>query len=213
MIAVAAACGTTAAEAPSSTPPTQEVATTEAPAASGTATALEPAVAKAAAGADVIKMKIRLDGSGAIVKQSVYHGDKGQIAEPVLALAESKFPGSTPRRYETEWYADLGEVHEVEVDTKDGKKCEVAAKADGTELYVECHETEAALSAAAKKAITDAFPDAKILEVESKKGPGLDEITVELESGGVEYYFIVKPDGSDARKLRRIPAIVEVPVP
>ncbi|MBL4685521.1 MAG: hypothetical protein JKY37_13080 [Nannocystaceae bacterium] len=213
-VAATSACGTNiATPAPTTTPSHDSNVATEAPAAAGEATALQPGVAAAAQHAtDVSKIKIRLDASGKIVKQSVYHGDESKIAAPVLALAAEKFPGSKPRRYETEWYADLGEVHEVEVETADGKTCEVAAKPDGTELYVECHEPHDSLSATVKTLISESYPDGKILEVESKTRPNVNEITIEIESGGVEYYVIVSPDGSNARTMRRIPAIVEVPV-
>lgn len=212
-VAATSACGTSIATAAPTTTPSSNVATEAPAAAAEDVTALQPGVAAAAQHAtDVSKIKLRLDASGKIVKQSVYHGDQSKIAAPVLDLTAKKFPGSKPRRYETEWYADLGEVHEVEVETADGKTCEVAAKPDGTELYVECHEPHDSLSAAVKALVSKSYPNGKILEVESKTGPNVDEITIEVESGGVEYYVIVSPDGSNARTMRRIPAIVEVPV-
>lgn len=209
-----AACGTsTVVTEKSSTPPgTEAVATVDTSVATGAA-ALQPGVAEAATQATGIsKMKLRLDADGQWSKQSVYHGDESRIAEPVRALAAKKFPGGTATRYETEWYADHGEVHEVEVKTTDGKTCEVAAKPDGTELYVECHETEASLPAPVKDAVSTAYPDGKILEAERKTGPNLDEYTIEVQSGDAEYYLIVAPDGTLSKTLRRIPAIVEVVV-
>ena len=107
----------------------------------------------------------------------------------------------------------LGDVFEVEVDTKDGKRCAVAAKADGTEVYVECRVDPAELSEPIVKAVEALMPGGKIVEAESKKGPGIYEVSVEVESGGREYYLRVSPDGTLIQKLVRIPAIVEVPAP
>ena len=208
------ACGTVPPAGDGSTPPTAAQSTATADAApSGTAVTMHPAVVRAARQAtDVSKMKVRLDAEGNVVKQSVYHGDASLIAEPVRKLAAERFPGATPRRYETEWYAEHGEVHEVEVDTKDGQQCELAAKPDGTELYVECHVAPTALPAAVAQAAADAVPGGKVVEAESKKGPNIDHFTVEVQLGDVEYYLVISPTGALQHKLRRIPAVVEVPV-
>jgi len=209
----AAGCGSTSTSEPTSTPASANASAMVDASPAGTAT-MNPAVAAAVRSAkDVAKMKIRLNADGEMIKQSVYHGDASTIAGPARELAETTFPGGTARRYETEWYAEHGEVHEIEVDTKDGKRCEVAAKPDGTKLYVECHETEASLPDAVKTTITTTFPDGRVLEVESTTGPAIDaSFTIEVESGGVEYYLVISPAGEIQHKYKRVPAIVEVPV-
>ena len=208
------ACGGTTATTPDSTPPADAAPATVADegGTSGTAT-LHAAVAEAAKGAPKVdKMKLRLDASGAIVKQSVYHNDESRIAGPVLETAKKEYPDAKIKHYETEWYADLGDIHEVEVETKDGKHCEVAAKPSGELVYTECEESADSLPDAVKKAVDAAVPGGKILEVETKKGEGREEYTVEVESDGTEYYLIIAPDGTMKNKLKRIDAIVEVPV-
>lgn len=216
LLLVVSACGDTSATTPDSTPPSDAAAATVVDdgsgSSSGTAT-LHTAVADAAKSAPKVdKMKLRLDASGAIVKQSVYHDDASRIAGPVLETAKTQYPDATIEHYETEWYADLGEIHEVEVKTKDGKQCEVAAKPSGELVYTECEASADTLPDPVKKAVDAAVPGGKILEVETKKGEGRDQYTVEVESGGTEYYLIIAPDGTMKNKLKRIPAIVEVPV-
>jgi hypothetical protein len=168
-------------------------------------------VRTAAEATDVQTMKIRIGADGRVLKQSVYHGDASAIPEPVRALAQEQFPGAKALRYETEHYADLGAVYEVEVESAEGKLCEVAAKADGSLVYIECQEDPGSASDAIRSAIEAAIPGATIKELETKKGPNLDEVSVEVEAGGREYALRMKPDGTVLEKRRRIPAIVEVP--
>ena len=216
VVLVLPACGTSSTTTPETTPPADAAAATvvdEGPAAAGGTATLHASVAEAATGAPKVeKIKLRLDKSGAIVKQAVYHDDESRIAAPVLELAKKEFPGSKPVHFETEWYADLGDVQEVEVETADGKHCEVAAKPTGELVYKECGESPESLPDPVKKAVDAAVPGGKILEAESKKGPDVDQFSIEVESGGVEYYLIITPDGTMQHKLKRIPAIVEVPV-
>jgi hypothetical protein len=168
-------------------------------------------VSTAITAADVQKIKIRVDADGGIVKQSLYHGEASALPAKVLELAKTRFPSGTVRHYETELYADRGRVYEVEVDDG-GKLCEVAATAEGVEVYVECEIDPATLSAELKAAVEKAAPGGKILEAETKKGSDIDEVTVEVEVGGGELYLRLQPDGTLVQKLRRIPAIVEVPL-
>lgn len=165
----------------------------------------------ASTAADVKKMKIRVDADGGIVKQSLYHGEAGALPPKVLEAAKARFPGATIRHYETELYADRGRVYEVEVDDA-GKPCELAATPEGAEVYVECEVDPASLAAELQAAIEKEAPGGKVLEAETKKGPDVDEVTVEVEVGGRELYLRMKPDGTLIQKLRRIPAIVEVPL-
>lgn len=159
------------------------------------------------------KFKLRIDASGAIQKQSLYHGDATAIPEAAKAKALAKWPGSTVERFETELYAEHGRVHEIEVKTAEGGVCELAIKADGTDLYEECQITADKIPAAVAAKITELFPDGKVLEAETKRGPNMDELTIEVESAGQEFYLRVKPDGTVIAKLVRIPGVFEVPVP
>jgi hypothetical protein len=160
----------------------------------------------------VQKAKIRVDASGGIVKQSLYHDQASAIPAKVLELAKAKFPSGAIRHYESELYADRGRVYEVEVDDG-GTHCEVAATPEGVEVYVECEVDPATLSAEAKATIEKVAPGGKVIEAETKKGPELDEITVEVETAGGELYLRLRADGSLVQALRRIPAILEVPLP
>lgn len=194
------------------TPTTQPCEPAATKADTGGAAALDQAVADAAKGSTVERMKVRIDDAGAIVKQSVYHADKSAIPQPVLDLADKTFPGSRQRRYETEHYAEFGQVFEVEVDTADDKVCEVAARPDGELVYTECRLDPRELPEPVSARVSATLPDAKILEAERKSGPETDEFTVEVEVGTQQFYLRIKPDGTLLAKLVRVPAIIELPV-
>ncbi|MCA9655134.1 MAG: hypothetical protein H6712_30245 [Myxococcales bacterium] len=208
------ACTTAGTPATEDTTPPGGGATVMTTDATGPSHALAPEVAKAALGTDtVFKMKVRIDADGNLVKQSAYHRNEAAIPGPVLSLAEQRFPGAKVMHFETEAYAEHGVVYEVEVDDG-GRTCEVAARADGTELYTECHVDASQLDAAAKATIDGIAPGGKILEVETKKGPEIpEEITVEVEHQGQQLYLRLAADGSLRQALRRIPAVVEIPLP
>lgn len=170
-------------------------------------------VSLAAKPGNAIKFKLRVDERGAVVKQSLYHNDATAVPAEVRTKAEQRWAGGSIVRYETELYADHGRVHEVEVKTAEGVTCELAVKADGTELYEECEVAADKLPAAVAAKVTELFPQGKILEAETKKGPALDELTIEVESAGQEFYLRIKPDGTVLGKLVRVPGVFEVPVP
>lgn len=203
MLAVLVACGPKP-SAPT-TPPDDATATA--------AAALDGEIVETAINATTVqKMKVRVDGSGSIVKQSVYHDRQGSIPAPVLELAKSRFPGATVRHYETELYADRGRVYEVEVDDG-GKLCEVAATPAGQEVYTECQVDPTTLAAEVMATIEKVAPGGKVVEAETKKGPEVDEITVEVERAGGQVYLRLQPNGTLIQAFRRIPAVVEVPLP
>lgn len=197
------------ASAPSPTNPTPAT-----PAAASVASGggLHPELARVAVSADnVEEFELRLDAKGQLVKQAVYHDDASAITEAVLAKTRELYPGATITHYETEHYADEGVVHEVEVKTADGQSCEVSATPDGTLRYQECELDLATLPAHIGAAVTSAYPGGEILEAETKKGPGMDVLTVEVRSGGTEYYLYMTPDGSIERVFKRVEAVVEIP--
>jgi hypothetical protein len=177
----------------------------------GTPAITQP-IADAAKGPTVERMKVRFDAAGAITKQSVYHGDRSAIPQAVLDLAEKTFPGSRPRRYETEHYAEFGSVFEVEVDTADNKMCEVAARPDGELVYTECRLDARELPKPVSDRVSATLSDGKILEAEHKSGPDVGEFTVEVEVGGRQFYLRIAPDGTLIEQLVRVPAILEIPV-
>lgn len=170
-------------------------------------------VAIAAKPGAATKFKVRVDGSGAIQKQALYHNDAEAIPAEIRAKAEARWAGSKASRYETELYAEHGRVHEVEVTLPDGKMCELAVKSDGTELYEECHVDAAALPGPVAAKVEELFPGGKVVEAETKKGATMDELTIEIELNGQEFYLRCKPDGTVLAKLVRIPGVLEVPIP
>ncbi len=197
-------------EKPTTTP--GDSTPTPTPTASGGATVDAEMVKIASKPGAATKFKIRVDASGALAKQSLYHGDAESIPASVRTLAEKRWAGGKISSYETELYTEHGRVHEVEVTTADGGKCELAVKTDGTELYEECEIASDKIPQPVTAKVGELFPGGKILEAETKKGPTMDELTVEVEMNGQEYYLRVKPDGTVLAKLLRIPAVLEVPV-
>lgn len=215
-LAVLLACGPRGSEGtrPPSDGAASDGAASDGAAAPGAATAaLDAEIVETATNATTVhKLKIRVAADGSIVKQSVYPDKADALPPAVLELAKTRFPNGTIRHYETELYADRGRVYEVEVDDA-GKHCEVAATPAGAEVYVECEVDPGTLSAAVVATIEKVAPGGKILEAESKQGPDLDELTVEVEVGGRELYLRVRPDGSLIQVLRRVPAVIELPLP
>ena len=180
---------------------------------SSAALAVDGELVRLAGGGQAIKFKVRVDERGASMKQSLYHGDGSGFPAPVLALANERFAGAKIERYESELYADLGRIYEVELTTTDGRRCEVAASAEGKEHYTECRLTPETMPPAIRDAIAKLYPDGKVLEVETKKGPTVDEVTVEVQlAAGGEHYVRLAPDGQLIARYARVPAGLEVPL-
>lgn len=189
-------------------PPTDGATTAPAPSA-----ALDSEIVRTAITASQVdKLKVRVDADGGIVKQSIYHHQADALPAKVLEAAKTRFPNATIRYYETELYADRGRVYEVEVDDA-GKLCELASTPEGAEVYIECEVDPTSLAAELKATVEKQAPGGKIIEAETKKGPDVDEVTVEVEHDGRELYVRMRPDGTLIQTLRRIPAIIEVPLP
>jgi hypothetical protein len=209
------ACTTTGAATEETTPPAASAAaaTIDADASTAGSASIDAKLAALASTAGKVeKIELRVDADGKLAKQSIYHDSADAIPEPVRALASDKFPKAKVINYESEVYADLDRVYEIELDDG-GKECEVAAREDGTEIYTECKVDPAGLSAAVKATVEKLAPGGKLLEAETKKGPSVDELTVEVQAGDGELYVRMKPDGTLLEAYRRIPAIVEVPLP
>ena len=171
--------------------------------------------ALASAGPKVERMKLRFDADGNLVKQSVYHGDASSIPEAVRALAESTYPGSKATSYETEHYADQGDVFEVELELEDGQRCEVAANAAGDLLYTECRIDASELPAAVKTTIDATVAGATLTEVERKTVGNTQQYSVELrvEADGREHYLKLDAGGKLLHRYVMVPAVVELPSP
>jgi hypothetical protein len=199
-------CAGPTAEAESEAP-TQSMMAAEAPASAVPVELVETA-GKASG---VQKAKIRVDDTGAVTKLAIYHADADRIPQPVRDLARKTYPEAKVKVYESEYYAERGVVFEVEVETKDGKECEVEAKSDGTLVYTECVVDAASLSAEVKATIDETVPGAKVLEVEEKKGPDIDEVIVEVEKDGQAHVLTMKPSGELVSHHLRIPAVLDVP--
>ncbi|PRQ06230.1 hypothetical protein [Enhygromyxa salina] len=204
------ACEDAATTAPCDVAPAQPAQ----PAASGDSPALKPAIREVATStAKIERVKLRVDEAGVIVKQSVYHDDASAIPEAVRKLAEQQFPGSTPISYETEHYADLGDIYEVELNTADGQQCEVAGRADGSLVYTECRLDPASMPEPIAAQVSAAIPGGEVVEAERKTRDGSEEFTVEVTHDGREFYLRIAADGSLLSKHVRLPALLELPVP
>ncbi len=161
---------------------------------------------------DVERMKLRFDAEGKLVKQAVYHGDADAIPAAVRATAESTHPGAKALSYETEFYADQGEVFEVELETAEGQACEVAANAAGELLYTECRIEVGELPAAVAASVEASFAGGKLLEAERKLVEGSEFYSVEVEVEGREYYLKLDAEGTLLHRWVMVPAVVELPL-
>ncbi len=162
----------------------------------------------------VRKIELHSDQSGGLWKMSVYHQDANRVPEPVRKLAESLFPGSKPVSFETEHYADACLVYEVEVESQDGRHCEVSATSDAKLRYTECRLAKEGLPVAVAKKLETVLPGATIEELEVLKGPSIgggEEYRAELKLGAVEHYLRLSPGGELVHHGILIPAKIEVP--
>ncbi|MEM1348207.1 MAG: hypothetical protein AAGI01_06625 [Myxococcota bacterium] len=165
---------------------------------------------------DVSQVRMYFGEGGAQRKTAVYHLDASKVPAPVLELAKKQFPDATVTSYELEKYAALGVIHEVEVNTKDGSKAEVAARADGTLVYVETVQkpSEDVPKAPVRAAVEAAVPGAQITAVEVKDGPNLHEYRVKatLEGQQAEHVFVFDKSDQLTARYMRFPAKIELPV-
>lgn len=161
----------------------------------------------------VERIRVRTDEQGNVIKLAVYHHEESEVPEAVRQLAEERFPEAEVRYYESEVYADIGRVYEVEVNTSEGRECEVSARADGSLVYVECEIEAADIPAPVAEAVARLVPNGEIIEAESKEGPGLNAVHVEVRAeDGREHYLRFSPAGELIGHSLRIQATIEVPV-
>lgn len=159
----------------------------------------------------VHKAKLRVDKTGKITKQALYHNDPSKVPAAIRKLTEEKFPGAKVVEYELEHYSDVGWVHEVEVKAKDGRECEVSAKEDGTLHYVECKIRTGDMPKPVAAAVKKRLPKGKVVEAETKKGPTIDFVHVKVKVGQTVHYLQCRPTGEIANHWLRIPAAIDVP--
>lgn len=170
----------------------------------------------AASAEGVRKIELHSDGTGGLWKMSVYHQDASRIPAPVRQLAESQFPGGKPVSFETEHYADVGLVYEVELESADGRHCEVSATAEAKLRYTECRISKDGLPAAVAQKLEATLPGATVEELEVLKGPGIaggEEYRAELKVGSTVHYLRLSPAGELLRRGVLVPAKLEVPHP
>ncbi len=167
----------------------------------------------ASSAATLERLEFRLDESGAVIKQAVYHDARAALPEPVLAHAEREFPGGRVLHYESERYAELGPVHEIELETVDGRECELAGRADGSLLYTECAIDPSGLPEAVAAALAVAVPDAAVVKAKHKRVVGAEpRFIVELgASEGRSLVLQLSPEGAVLAKHWRMRAVVELP--
>jgi hypothetical protein len=154
-------------------------------------------------------IQVDTDGAGRIAKCSVYHDDADDVPEAVRQLAERKFPGAKSRFFETELYAEHGLVYEVEVETREGRHCEIAGKPDGTELYTECGLDADDVPRAVLDALRKLLPQGELQEAEAKRGPRIDEIDLEVRVGHELHYLRYASKGTLIEHLVRMRGVVQ----
>ena len=159
------------------------------------------------------ELEIRVDERGEVQKLAMEHGDASRIPAAVMKLVQEKLPGASPERYELELRPGTPATYEVEVKTKGGQHCEVAGLADGTFKYLECELPAAELPATITDWIKANHPGAAISEVETVKGPGVDEIAVEIKVGEALFALHFKASGELLRRCLVVPATIELPRP
>ena len=155
------------------------------------------------------EVRVYLEPGGGIRGLSIYHLDAEAIPPAVLALGASRFPGRKIIYYETEWYADGSQVFEVEYALEGGKKGELAARIDGSLVYVE--RPVATLPPAARSAALVAVTGGRILEGERRQGPGIDHFILKIDQGGRVHVVHVDAQGQVLQHGIRVPAKIEVP--
>ncbi len=210
LLTLGAACATTGTSAPMECP---EV--TPQPAAEGAPALFDPALVQVAQTAQgTHKIKLFFDAEGRPIKQAVYHRDFKLMPEAVRKTVEAEAPGGELIAAESELYAGVGRVFEVEVKLPDGRELEVSVKEDGTLYYVERKLDPKLLADSVRATVEATVPGGTIDEVETKKGPDMDVTLLEvIDPQGVQHYLRFAPGGKLVGHTLRFTAQVEVPAP
>jgi uncharacterized membrane protein YkoI len=174
---------------------------------------LDAKLVRAATDGPVEKVQIFTDADGAVNKVSVYHRDAGPAPEQLRRLALQQYPGAELRQHELELYRDHGWVHEVELTTADGQRCEVSASAAWTLRYTECQMAPEKLAQPLRDAAAKLVPGGEIVEAELHKEAGREEYRLEVKRQDELHYLRLQPDGALIRHSRRVAAMLEVAQP
>lgn len=157
----------------------------------------------------IVQARVYLADRGRVRALSLYHRDAAAIPPAVTALGAQHFPGKRVRYYETEWYPDAGLVYEIEYHLGGGRSGELAARADGTLIYVET-PVDPVPPALAKAALA-VVGGGTVKSGERQLGPGLDFYGVKVERDGRLHVVLMTPQGEVVRHSLRLPAQIEVP--
>ena len=155
------------------------------------------------------EVRVYLEPGGGIRGLSIYHLNAEAIPAAVRALGASRFPGRKIVYYETEWYADGSQVFEVEYALENGRKGEIAARIDGSLVYVE--RPVPSVPVPARSAVMQAVPGGRIVEGERRQGPGIDHFILKVEQRGRVHVVHVDAQGQVLQHGIRVPAKIEVP--
>lgn len=210
VVLLLSACGAGQEPCPSAPPRASEEGSTPGASEPGRLDAELVAVAARADG--VYRIRVRASETGEIQKFAVYHGDAEEVPEAVRNAARERFPDAEVRHYESEIYSDLGRVFEVEVMTAEGRECEISCRPDGTMVYVECRVPTEEVPEPALAAAGRLLPEGEVVEAETKEGPGIDEVHLEVRVGELIHYLVLQPTGELVRHGLRIPTTIEIPV-
>ena len=153
----------------------------------------------------VHEVEIDVAPDGTLRKISVYHRDAAQVPEPVKASVQEAFAGAEADAFEIEFYAGQGLVYEVEVAARDGRRCELAAGADGTVRYTECEIPAGKLPRAAREDVRRRGTAAKAQRIERANGTVEFEVAVRA-ADGARFEVSYDRDGRPIDVRREIPA-------
>lgn len=157
-----------------------------------------------------VSVKVYLDAGGAVHKISLYHQQVDRVPEPVRRLAQERFHRAQMRQYEVELLADGSWVHEVELETPDGQRCELSATAQGRLLYTECLIAPAELPEAVRAEVGRRLPGGEVEEAEVQTGASGRVYEVKVRLAGQTHVLRLGPSGEVLRRSLRIPAVLDV---
>ncbi|MCS6915802.1 MAG: hypothetical protein RMK29_15565 [Myxococcales bacterium] len=157
-----------------------------------------------------VSVKAYVDGGGVVRKLSLYHQQAERVPEPVRRLAQEQFPGARMRQYEVELLADGSWVHEVELETAEGRRCELSATAQGSLRYTECPLPPADLPEPVRNEVSRRVPGGDIEEAEVQTGAAGRIYEVKVRSQGRVHVLRLAPSGEVLRRSLRIHAELDV---
>lgn len=155
------------------------------------------------------EVRVYLEPGGGIRGLSIYHLDAESIPDAVRTLGASRFPGRKIVYYETEWYADGTQVFEVEYALENGRKGEIAARIDGSLVYVE--RPVPSVPEPTRRAAMGAVAGGRIVEGNRRQGPGIDHFILKLDLRGRVHVLHIDAQGQVLQHGIRVPAKIEVP--